>query len=64
MNTEQRWLSPDDLEKCPDFLIPKQTQSKMRMQGRIPYSKVGNKYIRYDKRELDKWLENNAVVSL
>ncbi len=64
MVTEQRWLSPNDLEKDPDFLIPKQTQSKMRMQKRIPYSKIGNKFIRYDRLELNKWLENNAVVSL
>lgn len=64
MITQQRWLSPNDLEKDPGFLIPKQTQSKMRMQRRIPYSKVGNKFIRYDRRELNKWLENNAVVSL
>jgi hypothetical protein len=61
---ERRWLSPNDLEKHPDFLIPKQTQAKMRMQGRIPYSKIGNKFIRYDRLELNKWLENNAVVTL
>jgi len=61
---QQRWLSPDDLAKHPDFKIPKQTQAKMRMHGRIPYSKIGNKFIRYDRLELDKWLEDNKVVSL
>jgi len=62
--TEQRWLSPQDLEDHPDFKIAKSTQAKMRMQGRIPFSKIGNKYIKYDRHELDKWLENNSVVSL
>ena len=63
MIAERRWLSPDDLEKHPDFRIPKQTQAKMRMQSRIPYSKIGNKFIRYDIQELNKWLEDNKVVS-
>lgn len=61
--SENRWLTPDDLEKDPNFKICKSTQAKMRMQGRIPYSKVGNKFIRYDRLELNKWLENNAVIS-
>lgn len=61
-----RWLTPSDMAKPQPigFEISESTQAKMRMQGRIPYSKIGNKYIRYDRRELDKWLENNSVVSI
>jgi len=64
MKTERRWLSPLDLEEHPDYMIPRQTQSKLRMRKKIPYSKIGNKYIRYDIQELNKWLEDNAVVTL
>lgn len=61
-----RWLSPSDLaEPQPIGLnIPESTQAKMRMQKRIPYSKIGNKFIRYDRLELDKWLENHSVISI
>lgn len=56
---ERRWLTPDELNLF--YKITKSTQSKMRMKKRIPYSKVG-KFIRYDIKEIDKWLENNKVV--
>ena len=39
----------------------RQTQSKMRMKRAIPFSKVGG-FIRYDRLELDKWLEGHSVV--
>ncbi len=42
------------------YLIAKQTQSKYRMKGFIPYYKVG-KFIRYKRSELDTWLENHKV---
>lgn len=61
-----RWLSPQVVAKPePEgYSIPESTQAKMRMQKRIPYSKIGNRYIRYDRLELDKWLEEHKVVSL
>lgn len=67
MNTLSRWITPDDVAKPTDeggYDIPKQTQSKMRMDKKIPYSKLSSKYIRYDRLELDKWLESHAVVKV
>ena len=61
-----RWLTPDDVAKPTTeggFGIAKQTQSKMRMKRTIPFSKISSKFIRYDRLELDKWLEDHAVVS-
>ncbi len=65
MEQLSRWLSTSDMEKPQPigYGIPKQTQAKMRMQGRIPYSKIGSKTIRYDRQQIDKWLENHAVIS-
>lgn len=65
MKELNRWLTPDDVALPTmdnGYGIPKQTQSKLRMNGKIPYSKLSNKYIRYDRLELDKWIENHAVV--
>ena len=44
-----------------NYEIKKSTQAKMRMYNKIPFSKVGN-FIRYDRVEIDKWLENHKVV--
>ena len=56
---KKRWLSPVDMEE--EFGISKSAQAKMRMQRMIPFSKVGN-FIRYDRNEIDKWLERHAIV--
>jgi hypothetical protein len=60
------WLSPQDLAKpSPVGLgISESTQAKLRMKGEIPFSKISNKFIRYDSRQIDKWLEDHAVVSV
>ena len=58
----KRWLSTDDLAVI--YGISKSTQGKMRMasnKSTIPFVKLGSKYIRYDRIEIDKWLENHAV---
>ena len=58
----KRWLSPDDLEE--EYGFSKSTQAKMRMansSSTIPFSKVGGKYIRYDRVAIDKWLEEHQV---
>lgn len=58
----KRWLSPDDLEQEYDF--SKSTQAKMRMvsnNSTIPFSKIGGKYIRYDRFAIDNWLESHQV---
>ena len=58
MNERKRWLTPNELEE--EFLISKSSQGKLRMNRRIPFSKVG-KFIRYDRVEIDKWLEEHKV---
>jgi len=67
MNTLSRWLTPDDVAKPTNeggYEIAKQTQAVMRMKGTIPYSKISSRFIRYDRLELDKWLESHAVVKV
>jgi predicted DNA-binding transcriptional regulator AlpA len=57
-----RWLSPDELTI--EYGFSKSTQAKMRMANNsstIPFSKIGGKYIRYDRYEIDKWLETHKV---
>lgn len=59
---EKRWLSPDDLFH--QYGISKSTQAKMRMlksDSGFPFSKIGAKYIRYDRVLIDKWLENHNI---
>jgi predicted DNA-binding transcriptional regulator AlpA len=61
-NLAKRWLSPDDLEV--EYGFSKSTQAKMRMASNsstIPFSKIGGKFIRYDRIEIDKWLESHQV---
>jgi len=58
----KRWLSPDDLEL--EYGFSKSSQSKMRMQksnSTIPFSKIGGKYIRYDRFAIDKWLKEHEI---
>lgn len=55
---QKRWLNPAELED--EFGISKSTQAKMRMNRTIPFNKV-SKFIRYDRIEIDKWLEDNKV---
>ena len=58
----KRWLSPEDLEL--EYGFSKSTQAKMRMiksNSTIPFSKIGGKYIRYDRVAIDKWLEDHVV---
>ncbi len=55
---QKRWMNPTDLEE--EFGISKSTQAKMRMNRTIPYSKI-SKFVKYDRVEIDKWLEDNKV---
>lgn len=62
-SNQKRWMSPDDLEF--EYGFSKSTQAKMRMASnslRIPFIKIGSKYIRYDRLVIDKWLEEHEVV--
>ena len=62
LGNQNRWMSPEELAL--EYGFSKSTQAKMRMANNsstIPFSKIGGKYIRYDRVAIDKWLENNAV---
>ena len=59
---QKRWLTPIDLAE--EYGFSKSTQAKMRMiksNSTIPFSKIGGKYIRYDRVAIDKWLEEHKV---
>ena len=55
----KRWLTIEDVEREYDF--SNNTQKRMRRLKQIPFSKVGKK-VRYDRLELDRWLEENRAV--
>jgi len=58
MKELHRWLTPDELFK--EYGFSKSNQDKLRMNRKIPFCKIG-RYIRYDRLEIDKWIESNRV---
>ncbi|MBU1669329.1 helix-turn-helix domain-containing protein [bacterium] len=57
-NTPKRWLTPNDLAN--EYGFSKSNQDKLRMNRKIPFCKIG-RYVRYDRLEIDKWIEDNRV---
>jgi len=57
-NTAKRWLTSKDLAN--EYGFSKSNQDKLRMNRKIPFCKIG-RYVRYDRLEIDKWIENNKV---
>lgn len=57
---QKRWFTPKELEE--EYGISQSTQAKYRMQKKIPFSKIGSKFIRYDSQKIEKWLENHEIV--
>jgi excisionase family DNA binding protein len=57
--TAKEWLTPDEL--AAEYGFSKSTQSKYRMSKKIPFTKIGGRYIRYSRTEIDKWLRSNQV---
>lgn len=58
----KRWLSPEEFVEM--YGISTSTQAKMRMSSsssKIPFSKIGGKFIRYDRLLIDKWFEDHQV---
>lgn len=53
------WLTPDDLER--EYGFSKSTQSKYRMNKKIPFYRVG-KFIKYEKSEIDDWISGHQIV--
>lgn len=60
-DNQKRWLTPVDFEE--EFEICIETQKKMRSAKSIPYSKIGRKFIRYDRLKIYQWLEDHEVVN-
>ena len=55
----KRWLNADDLFK--EYGIGLSNQQKLRSGRKIPFIKIG-RYVRYDRLEIDKWLESNKIA--
>ena len=56
---QNRWINPKEFAK--DYGIAESTQAKLRMRKEIPFSKIGNKFVRYDRRLIDEWFESHMV---
>lgn len=54
-----RWLTPKQLEEEYGFSINR--QARLRADKIIPYHKIGS-YVRYDRNEIDRWIEEHKVV--
>lgn len=58
----KKWLTIAELEN--EFGFKKDVQAKMRMKNakiKIPFSKIGRKFIRYDRLKIEKWLEDHEI---
>lgn len=59
---QKRWLSPVELEDLYGFSQSWQAKQRMAESGSaLPFSKIGGKFIRYDRIEIDRWLEDHQV---
>ena len=58
---DKRWLTPKELYI--EYSFEESTMNKYRMDKKIPFSKV-SAMVRYDRTQIDKWLENHEEVSL
>ncbi len=56
---QRDWLSPVNLEA--EYGIKISTQNKLRMQKKLPYSKIG-KFVRYSRTKINKMFEDAEVV--
>ena len=54
----KEWLSIKEVISI--YGISDSSQYTMRKERKIPYSKIGGT-IRYSKKKLDKWFEDNAI---
>ena len=53
------WLSPIQLHQ--EYGLKISLQAKLRMDRKIPYSKINGKTIRYSRTKIDRWLEDAEV---
>lgn len=59
MDKPSKWLSPKELEK--EYGLKESTMDKYRMKNLIPFYKIGSKYIRYLRTEIDEWIMSHKV---
>ena len=57
---KKEWLSPLDLER--EYGLKVSLQAKLRMDRKIPHSKINGKTIRYSRTKIEQWLENAEVL--
>ena len=57
---EKKYLTQEELET--EYAISKSTQSKYRMQKKIPFIKIGGRYIRYSREQIEAWLDSHSVA--
>ncbi len=55
---KKEWLTPEELQE--EYGISIHAQNRMRIERRIPYSKIG-KFVRYKRSEIEKWLEDHKI---
>lgn len=58
-SNKNRWLTPEALEE--EYDLKEATMSKYRMNGRIPFYKIGSKFIRYERSEIDDWIAQHKI---
>ena len=59
-NVKKEWLTSLELEEEYGFKIS--LQAKLRMDKKVPYSKINGKTIRYSRAKINKWLEDSEVL--
>ena len=67
LNTQQpqvthEWLTPIEFEE--QYEYSKSWQDKQRMaksESTLPYYKIGRKFIRYKRSEIDAWMDEHKV---
>ncbi|DAB34917.1 MAG TPA: DNA-binding protein [Sulfurospirillum sp. UBA12182] len=59
---KNRWLTPIELYELYGFSLSWQAKARMSANKiQIPFIKLG-KFVRYDRQEIDKWLEEHKVL--
>ncbi len=53
------WISPKEM--AAEFGITITTQNRLRMQKKIPYSKIG-RTVKYSRSKINTWFEDHTIV--
>ena len=61
-DTQERLLNIDELAEW--LNVPKQFLYRMTSEGRIPFVRVGPRFIRFRPSEISAWLEQNRETPL